>query len=58
MSTLNVQQAMALAGHRNASTHVLYVKLAQRGALETPFAAMPVLQKAAAVPFADPPSKF
>jgi integrase len=40
---VNVQQAMALAGHRSASTHVGYVELAQWGPLQTPFAALPVL---------------
>lgn len=38
---LNVQQAMALAGQRDARTHMRYVKLNQRGALETPAAALP-----------------
>ncbi len=53
---VNVQQAMALAGHRTPQTHLVYVKLAQRGALETPTEALPVLQKAPAAPFALPPA--
>lgn len=39
----NVQTAMALAGHRSPSTHMVYVKLAQVGALQTPAAALPQL---------------
>ena len=38
---VNVQQAMALAGHKDARTHLLYVQLAQRGTLTTPAAALP-----------------
>jgi integrase len=38
---LNVQQAMALAGHRDARTHMRYVDLVQRGALPVPAAALP-----------------
>jgi hypothetical protein len=53
---VNVQQAMALAGHRTASTHLVYVKLSQRGALKTPAAALPALQEAAPVPLALPPA--
>ncbi|MEO6601643.1 MAG: hypothetical protein ABIQ16_17335 [Polyangiaceae bacterium] len=52
---LNVQQAMALAGHKSTTTHMAYVQLAQHGALETPFAAMPVLVQAGPLPFALPP---
>jgi integrase len=40
---VNVQTAMRLAGHRNASTHMRYVLLAET--LETPFAALPVLRE-------------
>jgi len=40
---VNVQQAMALAGHKSTATHMVYVQLAQLGALETPAAALPVL---------------
>jgi integrase len=47
---VNVQQAMALAGHRNASTHMKYVRITE--VLEVPLAALPKLQKAATVPFA------
>ncbi len=39
---VNVQMAMALAGHRSASTHMVYVKLAE-GALQMPAAALPSL---------------
>ncbi len=42
---LNVQQAMALAGHRSAATHMLYVDLVQRGPLSMPEAALPVLPR-------------
>ena len=52
---LNVQQAMALAGHKSTTTHMAYVQLAQHGALETPSAAMPKLVAAAPLPFALPP---
>jgi integrase len=38
---MNVQQAMALAGHRDARTHMRYVDLVQRGALPVPEAALP-----------------
>jgi integrase len=40
---LNVQQSMALAGHKNASTHMRYVQLAQHGPLEQPANALPLL---------------
>ncbi|HWA77875.1 MAG TPA: hypothetical protein VG937_36325 [Polyangiaceae bacterium] len=40
---INVQQAMALAGHKDARTHLRYVDLGQRGALEMPLAALPTL---------------
>ena len=40
---VNVQQAMALAGHKDARTHMRYVDLAQRGALAIPSAALPVV---------------
>lgn len=51
-SGLNVQQAMALAGHKSTTTHMAYVQLAQHGALETPSAAMPTRVQAAPLPFA------
>ena len=38
---VNVQQAMALAGHRDARTHARYVELAQAGPLEIPERALP-----------------
>jgi integrase len=38
---VNVQQAMALAGHADPRTHMRYVHLAQRGALAIPAAALP-----------------
>jgi integrase len=47
---VNVQQAMALAGHRTASTHMRYVRITE--VLEVPTAALPNFQKASAVPFA------
>jgi integrase len=47
---VNVQQAMALAGHRTASTHMRYVKITE--VLEVPLAALPKMQKASTVPFA------
>lgn len=40
---VNVQQAMALAGHKDPRTHMRYVELAQVGALEAPAAALPRL---------------
>ena len=40
---VNVQQAMALAGHKDTRTHMRYVDLSQGGPLETPAAALPVL---------------
>jgi hypothetical protein len=40
---VNVQQAMALAGHKDARTHMKYVDLAQRGTLAIPLAALPVV---------------
>ena len=40
---VNVQQAMALAGHKDARTHMIYVQLAQRGTLTMPTAALPAL---------------
>jgi hypothetical protein len=46
---VNVQQAMALAGHKSPQTHMVYVQLAQHGALETPAAALPALLPANAV---------
>jgi Phage integrase family len=46
---MNVQQAMALAGHRNPSTHMRYVRITE--VLEIPAAAFPKL-KAEGVPFA------
>jgi integrase len=49
-SGMNVQQAMALAGHRNASTHMLYVRITE--VLDIPEAALPKLTGAATVPFA------
>jgi hypothetical protein len=42
---VNVQQAMALAGHKDTRTHMRYVDLSQGGPLETPGAALPVLGK-------------
>lgn len=49
---VNVQTAMRLAGHRNASTHMRYVLLAER--LETPEAALPKLTKANGLPKGKP----
>jgi integrase len=49
---VNVQTAMRLAGHRNASTHMRYVLLAER--LETPEAALPKL-RASGLPYVVPP---
>jgi hypothetical protein len=49
-SGMNVQQAMALAGHRNASTHMRYVRITE--VLDIPEAALPKLSGAATVPFA------
>ncbi len=46
-SGVNVQQAMALAGHRNPNTHVRYVQLAQFGPLEQPANALPRLPEKA-----------
>lgn len=40
---VNVQVAMALAGHRDPRTHLRYVDLSQRGALPMPAAALPVV---------------
>jgi hypothetical protein len=40
---INVQQAMALAAHKDARAHLRYVDLDQRGALEMPLAALPTL---------------
>lgn len=40
-ANVNVQQAMALAGHSSAATHKRYVQLASRGALATPAEALP-----------------
>ncbi len=40
---VNVQQAMALAGHRDPRTHMRYVELAQSGPLSMPDAAVPQL---------------
>ena len=40
---VNVQQAMALAGHKNPKTHMRYVQLAQRGPLTQPESALPLL---------------
>jgi integrase len=40
---VNVQEAMALAGHRSPTTHMVYVDLAQRTALAAPAAALPAL---------------
>ncbi|HKO46478.1 MAG TPA: tyrosine-type recombinase/integrase [Polyangiaceae bacterium] len=37
---VNVQQAMALAGHKDTRTHMSYVDIAQRGPLETPLLAL------------------
>lgn len=51
---VNVQTAMRLAGHRNASTHMRYVLLAER--LETPDAALPRLTKANGLPKGKPPT--
>lgn len=45
---VNVQTAMRLAGHKNASTHMRYVLIAET--LETPAAALPNLVRAAALP--------
>ena len=47
-SGMNVQQAMALAGHRNASTHMRYVRITE--VLEIPASALPKLLKAPRVP--------
>ena len=47
-SGMNVQQAMALAGHRNASTHMRYVRITE--VLEVPTNALPKLFKAPLVP--------
>jgi hypothetical protein len=51
---VNVQTAMRLAGHRNASTHMRYVMLAER--LEAPEAALPRLLPSAAPKFKTPDS--
>lgn len=40
---VNIQTAMALAGHRNEKTHMRYVHLAQLGPLTQPQAALPKL---------------
>jgi hypothetical protein len=40
---VSVQQAMALAGHKNAQTHMRYVQLAQFGPLEQLAGALPVV---------------
>ncbi len=40
-SGMNVQQAMALAGHRNASTHMRYVRITE--VLDIPEPALPKL---------------
>ncbi len=40
---LNVQQAMALAGHKSASTHMRYVDLLQRAPLSMPAGSIPEL---------------
>ncbi len=40
---LNVQQAMALAGHKSAQTHMRYVNLLQGDPLEMPAGALPAL---------------
>lgn len=40
---INEQQAMALGGWKDSRTFAKYVKLAQRGALETPAAALPTV---------------
>ena len=45
---MNVQQAMALAGHRNASTHMRYVRITE--VLEVPASALPRMNLAPAVP--------
>ncbi len=45
---VNVQTAMRLAGHKNASTHMRYVLIAET--LETPAAALPNLVQALALP--------
>jgi hypothetical protein len=45
---VNVQTAMRLAGHKNASTHMRYVLIAET--LETPAAALPQLVQAPTVP--------
>jgi hypothetical protein len=45
---VNVQTAMRLAGHKNASTHMRYVLIAET--LETPAAALPNLVQAATMP--------
>jgi integrase len=50
LAGLNVQQAMKLAGHRNAATHMRYVRITE--SLEIPLAALPTLSKAPALPFA------
>jgi len=47
-SGVNVQTAMRLSGHRNASTHMRYVRLAET--LETPAAALPVLRGVPTLP--------
>lgn len=47
-SGMNVQQAMALAGHRNASTHMRYVRITE--VLEVPASALPKHFTAPAVP--------
>jgi hypothetical protein len=45
---MNVQQAMALAGHRNASTHMRYARIIE--VLEVPASALPKRFKAPSVP--------
>jgi integrase len=49
-SGMNVQRAMALAGHRNASTHLRTSGL--RRCSTSPMSALPKLTGAATVPFA------
>jgi integrase len=48
---LNIQTAMRLAGHKNASTHMRYVMIAEM--LVTPIGALPKLSKAPALPVSE-----
>lgn len=48
LAGVNVQQAMQLAGHLNAETHMRYVRITE--SLEIPLAALPTLQRAPTLP--------